>query len=129
MPPGRLSLVLMKVGSLAIAGLLMLQCASGGELTAEQRKKLDAALQRLVVEGEESPDLETATRGDGTVVYLVLVRTNDADALREADLPVNSVSGDVVTARWSVEEIRAAARLPAVRRIEASGRARPTGTR
>jgi hypothetical protein len=115
-----------RLGGIAATVLLMLQCSGGSELTAEQRGKLDAPLQRLVVEGRKSPALETTTRGDGTIVYLVLVRAGEPASLREAGLPVNSVSGDVVTARWSVGEIRMAARLSTVRRIEASGRAQPT---
>jgi len=127
--PVRLSSAIGTLAALLVAVPLVLQCTSGARLTAEQRKKLDAPLQRLVVEGEESPALETATRGDGTTVYLVLIRTDEPAALREAGLPVNSTSGDVVTARWSAEEIRTAARLSAVRRIEASGRAQTTGAR
>lgn len=90
--------------------------------------KLDPTLQRLI--GGEDPstlDVPSRTRSDGTTVYSVLVRTDDLSAIREAGLPTNSASGPVATARWSIDEIRRAARLPAVRSIEASGRATSAG--
>ncbi len=88
-------------------------------------KKLTPSLQRIV-RGEEvqSPTAPpTATTSDGTTVYLVVLRVKDADAVRQAGIPLNSVQGSMATARLTVEQIRRAAALESVSRIEPSGRA------
>lgn len=103
-------------------------CASShSSLTEEQMDKLTPPLQR-VVRGEkvQSPmGPPTATTSDGTTVYLVILRTDDADAVREAGIPLNSVQGSRATARLTVEQIRRAAALESVSRIEPSGRSQP----
>ena len=60
----------------------------------------------------------TSRRNDGVTVYSVIIRSNNPEALRKADLPLNSVQGDVITARLSIAQLRTAARLAAVQRIE-----------
>lgn len=65
-------------------------------------------------------------RDDGTTVYSVILRSDQPAALREAGLPVNSIQGEIVTARLSIEQIRKAARLEAVRKIENPAQTGPT---
>lgn len=60
----------------------------------------------------------TSMRDDGVTVYSVILRSNTPEVLRDAGLPLNSVQGDVITARLSITQLRTAARLDAVRRIE-----------
>jgi hypothetical protein len=108
--------------------MLMAASACGGAeaLSNEEMNKLSPALQR-VVQGEDPPplsDLVTATR-DGETVYAVILRVTDAQAVREAGISLNSVQGSVATARLTVDQIRDAARVPEVARIEESGRVRP----
>jgi hypothetical protein len=108
--------------------MLMAASACGGAetLSGEEMDKLSPALQRIV-QGDEPPplsDLVTGTR-DGTTVYAVILRVSDADAVRDAGIPLNSVQGSVATARLSVDQIRDAARVPEVARVEESGRVRP----
>jgi len=108
--------------------MLMAASACGGAeaLSSEEMDKLSPALQR-VVQGDEPPplsDLVTATR-DGETVYAVILRVTDAQAVREAGIPLNSVQGSVATARLTVDQIRDAARVTEVARIEESGRVRP----
>lgn len=91
-------------------------------------QKLTPVLQR-VVKGERSssvPSLQTRTRPDGTTEYAVLLRIENAQAVREAGIPLNSVQGSVATARLSAAELRRAAMLDAVTRIEPSGQSFPT---
>jgi hypothetical protein len=109
---------------LTSVGLVALQCSGEAELTADQKKKLDGRLQRVVLDGTDA-DLQTTTREDGSVAYHLFVRTDDAEALRDAGLPINSVLGGVVTARWTADEIRAAARQKSVRMIEPAGGGEP----
>lgn len=98
-------------------------CTNGTlQLTQEQMDKLDVALQRVVQGEDPSPlSVQRTTRSDGETAYGVMVRTRDADALRESGLPLGSVSGTIVSARWTVNEIRTAASLPEVQSIRASG--------
>jgi len=94
-------------------------------LTENQLGKLDPTLRRLVQEDAPEPPIPSTTRPDGTVAYAVFIRVTDAVRVREAGLPINSVSGNVLTARLSKSEIRKAARLSAVTSIESSGEAFP----
>lgn len=96
-------------------------------LTDAQMNKLDPALQRLV-EGEPRgmDRYSTSERDDGTTVYGVILRSDDPASLQDAGLPVNSVQGDIVTARLTIDQIRRAARLDAVRRIENPTQTGPT---
>lgn len=109
------------------AVLFLSACGNGDVLTGDEMDKLAPALQR-VVQGEEAPpmaDLVTSTH-DGETVYAVLLRVSDADAVRDAGIPLNSVQGSVATARLTTEQLRSAARLSSVTRIEPSGTTRPT---
>jgi len=103
--------------------LCVVGCSNGtAQLTQEQMDKLDVALQR-VVEGEDPAPLtvQRTTRPNGVTAYGVMVRTSAPDALRETGLPLGSVSGSIVSARWTVDEIRRAAGLSEVQSIRASG--------
>ena len=117
--------------TLCVCTLLLALAGCGGganTLSEEQMQKLTPALQRIV-EGKTSSSvrsLSTRTRPDGTTEYAVLLRVTDADAVREAGIPLNSVQGAVATARLSVDELRRAAQLNAVTRIEPSGQSFPT---
>jgi len=81
-------------------------------------QKLDPALQRLVRGESRGMDRYSTFERDEVTVYSVILRSNNPEALRKADLPLNSVQGDVITARLSIAQLRTAARLDAVRRIE-----------
>ena len=87
-------------------------------LTEPQMQKLDPALQRLVRGESRGMDRYSTFERDEVTVYSVILRSNNPEALRKADLPLNSVQGDVITARLSITQLRTAARLDAVRRIE-----------
>ena len=106
--------------SVAVAG-----CGSSSKLTEDELQKLDANL-RLLVQGKTPEgDLSSTVRSDGTTVYSVFIRATNPSRVREARIPINSTSGNVLTARLSVDEIRRAARLETVTRIESSGQAKP----
>ncbi|NBC87341.1 MAG: S8 family serine peptidase [Bacteroidetes bacterium] len=54
----------------------------------------------------------------GEVRYPAIIRTSDAAALRRAGIPVNSVLGSIVTARLTAEDIRTAAGISSIQRIQ-----------
>lgn len=88
--------------------------------------KLDFTLQRLVlgeVVGEDQ--LPAAIRPDGSKEYGVIVRTNNVDELTKAGFQPNSVFGDVVTVRVTVEELRRLVKLSSVRFVEAGSKNYP----
>lgn len=107
-------------GSLLFLSMGLSGCANSEQvLTEDQMQKLDPALQRLIHGESRGMDrYSTSTRNDGVTVYSVILRSNTPEALRKADLPLNSVQGNVITARLSIPQIRTAARLEAVQRIE-----------
>lgn len=117
--------------SFSVFVLIFLMAAIAGcggsrhSLTEGQLAKLDPALRRLVQGRSSDPSIPSTTRPDGTVAYAVFMRVTDADPIREAGLPINSVSGNVLTARLSKPELRKAVRLDAVTSIESSGEATP----
>jgi hypothetical protein len=120
---------------LFVMGTLLLQCSGtektegAGEreaFTNEQREKVDLPLRQIVFQGAAASSgerLQKTERDDGSIVYHLLVRTESPEALRDAGLPVSSVSGGVATARWTAGQIREAVRLSSVRRIEPAGEA------
>jgi hypothetical protein len=97
------------------------QKGNGGGLDAEVRKKLDPLALRIA-QGHDPPErlIEVRTDAEGVSRYGVIVHTDDPDALRERSFAVGSVTGSLVTARLTREQIIEAARLPSVRYIEAS---------
>lgn len=110
---------------------LLAGCAGGNAatepLTDAEMRKLSAPLQQ-VMQGEtpSGGTLTTTTTSDGATAYAVLVRTTAPEDLDAAGLPTGSTAGSVVTARWTAEQIRMAARMASVQRIEAAGTAEPT---
>lgn len=114
-------------GGLFVMIALSLSGCWGSEpaLTTHQLQKLDPALRTLLEEDRSEHDLPSSTRPDGTVVYSVFLRTSDVDAVRNAQIPINSTSGDILTARLSIDQIRRAARVEAVTSIRSSGAATP----
>lgn len=109
----------------ALFGLTGTACSSERPLSEKERGKLDAALRRVVAGQTVSEEVLPRGERDGEPVYHVLIRTKDAQALRAEAIPIGSVSGSVVTARLTTEEVRRAVQLPAVTSIAAAERNRP----
>jgi hypothetical protein len=109
--------------SLMLLAFVVVSCGGPQALTEAERAKLDPGLQTLLAEGTGPESrYDVTTRPDGKVEYGVIVRTADAEQLRAAGIRVQSVLGDVVTVRVTVDELRTVARLPAVRAVQDSGK-------
>lgn len=104
---------------LLAAAFVASACQSPGALTRDEERKLDPAL-RALVRGEAGGlfEYDVHEGPGGARVYGVVIRTTDPEALRRAGLPLQSVHGEVATARLTVDALRRAARLPAVVSIE-----------
>lgn len=123
--------------SLLLAGLLAASPAHAQTaLTDIERAKLDGEFQMMLERAESSaaksgvapvrlPILaETAATSERlgeAARFPVILHTDDAAAVQQAGIPVNSTLGSRATARLTLDEIRAAAGVEAVRFIEASG--------
>jgi len=99
-------------------------------LNAMQKKRLGPALRRLLTGDTLSRPggirkTEPVGERDGKQVYSVLVSGVGAATLQDADIPVVSAAGGVVTARLTADQIREVASIKDVRKIRFPGQATP----
>ncbi|NNE45908.1 MAG: hypothetical protein HKN37_04525 [Rhodothermales bacterium] len=108
------------VSRTALAALAVVaMCSSSSTLSADQMAKLDAPLQGLVRgDGQLAHLLTEVQSADGKARYAVILRVNDAAAVRSSGLPIASSAGTIMTARLSVSEIRRAAGIAAIVAVE-----------
>lgn len=100
-----------------------------GPLTDAQRDRIGPTLRRLLRGDSRSLDeVEPVDTRDGEPVYSVTVECDDAAALRAAGVPLTSVQGPIITARWTLDQIRTAAAVGAVNMIRADAPVRPHST-
>jgi hypothetical protein len=96
-------------------------CGSGSGLTDTEFSKLDPMLQSLLSAGTGTPERYDITRRtDGTEEYGIIVRTSAPEELRAAGVVPNSIVGEIVTVRATLEEVRAIARLASVRGLQSA---------
>jgi hypothetical protein len=110
---------------LLVSGIFV-SCSSGNNLTKQEKSKLDPSLQRLLkdeVIADKNYNVRVAE--NGSKMYGVIIRCSDATQLEQAGIPVNSVSGDIITAKLSIEQIRKVVTLPAVSSVENSTKSYP----
>lgn len=95
-----------------------------------QRKRLAPAVRRLLRGDTLSRPggirrTEPVGEREGKRVYSILVEGVDAGTLQDADIPIVSAAGGVVTARLTTDQIRQVASIQDVRRIRFPGQATP----
>ena len=107
--------------------VLLAGCATSGPgLTPSEIAKLDPALQRLLTGASPNrADYDITTGKSGEETYGVLVRTDSADALKNAGYDVTSVFGDVAVVRATIPAIRSIVRLPSVKSVSAGTHSYP----
>lgn len=106
--------------------LFALSCTFRHSLSSEEMNKLDFTLQRFVLgEFVGEDELPATIRLDGSKEYGVIVRTSNVDELTKAGFRPNSVFGDVVTVRVTVDELRRLVKLSSVRFVEAGSKNYP----
>jgi len=109
--------------TIAFASLIFSTCASQSDLTPDQRAKIDPVLQVLLEREDVSPSqYDISIRPDGTREYGIIVYGSAADTLRALGIPLQSVLGEMMTARVSVAQLRLLAAQPTVRAIQNSSR-------
>jgi hypothetical protein len=100
--------------------LIVQACDPEPEISPDIMNKLDSNLQKMVM-SDESPEstLTPVTYTDeGDPVYRVIVRTGDAESLRNEGLRVNTEIGTIAIARWTKAEILKAASIDSTQQIE-----------
>ena len=113
--------------SFSISAFFIVNCSSGSHLTPQEKSKLDPALQKLVETGEgRANQYDVNLMPDGTRIYGVIIRTNNMQELRKAGIQVNSVFGDIATARLTIKELVKVAKIPSVQSIQNSSKNYPS---
>ena len=94
-------------------------CCGSRELSSTERAKLTPGLIALLTE-ESAPDAlyDVSVLADGTKEYGIIIRSTNPDELRAQGIKVQSVIGDVITARVSKAQLRSLLSLPAVRSVD-----------
>ncbi len=90
--------------------------------------KLDPVLNELVALFEKNPDQihsPTLKKNGNRMILNVFIQTTDISELKSKGIRVRSEIGDVVTAALTLDQLRMAAALASVIRIEAASRCRP----
>lgn len=108
---------------------LLLACTSETTrtLTSVEKDKLGSRLQRILDgNASETQEVRVDVNEEGASIFPVFIRVNDPEVFQKSDIPVNSWSGNVATARLTADQIRRAAQLESVQSIRLSGRAQPT---
>lgn len=105
--------------------LLLAACQSSLELTEAEKAKFDARLQPLISGKAEivESDYDITLSQDGKKLYAIVVRGSSADDIRKLGITVNSVLGEIITVRCTVEEMKKIAKLSSVKALEAPPKA------
>ncbi len=88
-------------------------------LTDREMAKLDPPLQRLIVgEAVVEGDFDVSNRPGGEKEYGVIIRSSNPEELKSAGIPINTVMGDVITARLTISELKKVLTIPSVRALQ-----------
>ena len=103
--------------------LILSGCTSGAQLSRAEQEKLDPSLQKLLL-GEPLPagNYNISETSDGQKLYGVIITSTNPDDLEKAGVVPNTIVGEIVTARITVEEMKKAVRLDSVQKIKNSSK-------
>ena len=94
--------------------------------TDREMAKLDPPLQKLIGgDAIAEGDFDVSNRPGGEKEYGVIIRSSNPEDLRSSGILINSVMGDVITARLTVEEMRRVLTIPSVRAVQNSSKNYP----
>jgi hypothetical protein len=107
--------------------LLASACASSQDKgPSEDLSRLDACLRELVVGEGDRCEYQVFSSDLGST-YAVFIRSADMEALRTAGFLLDSVSGQVATARLTITQLSAISGIPGVIVVENPETATTTG--
>ena len=116
----------MLIRILALSALVAGCATTEPGLTPTEQLKLDPALKRLLTGASTNrSDYDVSTGKSGEETFGVLVRTDNADELRNAGYDVTSTFGDVAVVRVTIPGLRSLVRLPSVKNVSNGTRSYP----
>jgi hypothetical protein len=99
------------------------QCASSKSPSESNIAKLDQALRHLLAgDNVGAEKLEFSMRADGVKEYAVIIRSENAEELKSAGISANSIFGDVIVSRLTIEELKKVISLHSVRAVESGSK-------
>ncbi len=95
--------------------VVLQNCGHNQTLNQVEQEKLDPFLQQLVL-GEDINESKYSIyrQDDGTVLYGVIIKTEDVEDIKKSGIHINSHSGNIITAKLTKEDIRRLANLKSV---------------
>jgi hypothetical protein len=110
----------------AIWLLSLCACASTPDLSKEERAKMDPAIVKLLSRTEvDEGDYDVAARPDGVKEFGVIIHASKPDEIKAAGVKIQSIFGNVLTARLSLADIEKIVRLSSVWSVENGSRNYP----
>jgi hypothetical protein len=105
--------------AIALISLLILHCSSAKYLSDTEKAKLDRHLVRLL-SGEQVDEtlFNVQEKPDGTKLYKVIIRSNQAEDLKRLGICVSSVFSDVIVARATIPQLWTLVASPSVHAIQ-----------
>ena len=99
--------------------VMFMSCSSSSKLSKIEMEKLDPALQKLVL-GENVSDTKYNVRvqEDGTKIYGVIISSTNPKELTDIGITPNTVTGEIITAKLTIEEIRKVVLLQTVKSVK-----------
>ena len=99
--------------------LSLCACSSASDLSIEERAKVDPAIMRLLsATGFDEADYDVGVRPDAVKEYGIIIRANNMNELQSVGIKIQSVFGNVITARLTLAELRKILSLPSVWAVE-----------
>ena len=103
--------------------LILSACTSGAQLSRAEQEKLDPALQKLLLEDPlPEKNYSISVTADGQKLYGVIITSTNPDDLEKTGIVPNTISGEIVTARITIEEMKKAVLLESVKMIKNSSK-------
>ena len=105
---------------------LSLGCTSKQVLNRIEKEKLDPQLQQLLL-GENISDTHysVSVNQDGVKQYGVIIRAEKVDDILSLGITLNSVHGDIITAKLTTDQIRRIVNLNSVKNVKNSTKSYP----
>jgi hypothetical protein len=114
------------MGKALLLGVVLVLGCTRPLLTDRELAKLDPPLQKLMGGGSISENqFDVSSRPGGEKEYGVIIRSSNPEELRSSGIPINSVIGDVITARLTVDELRKVLTIPSVHALQNSSKNYP----
>jgi hypothetical protein len=105
---------------------LSIGCTSNQTLNKSEKEKLDPQLQQLLLTDNISDShYSVSVNQDGVKLYGVIIGAEKVDEILSLGITVNSVHGEMITAKLTTDEIRKIVKLNSVKYVKNTTRSYP----